>query len=34
VDTNVWVAGKFSQVKQRNGTLLANVANVAPSLIP
>jgi hypothetical protein len=29
VGTNVWVGGKFSQVKQRNGTLLANVSNVA-----
>ena len=29
VGTNVWIGGNFSQVKQRNGTLLANVANVA-----
>ncbi len=29
VGANVWVGGRFSQVKQRNGTVLANVANVA-----
>ncbi len=29
VGTSIWVGGRFSQVKQRNGTVLANVANVA-----
>jgi hypothetical protein len=29
VGTNVWVGGKFTQVKQRNGTLIDNVQNVA-----
>jgi hypothetical protein len=29
VGTNIWVGGRFSQVEQRNGTLLGNVANVA-----
>ena len=27
--TNIWVGGKFTQVKQRNGTVVANVSNVA-----
>ena len=29
VGTNVWLGGKFTQVKQRNGTVVANVSNVA-----
>jgi hypothetical protein len=29
VDTNIWVGGKFTQVKQRNGTVVANVSNLA-----
>jgi hypothetical protein len=29
VGTNIWVGGRFSRVKQRNGTVLGNVANVA-----
>ena len=29
VGTNIWVGGKFTQVKQRNGTVVANVSNVA-----
>ena len=29
VGTNVWVGGRFSQVKQRDGTVLGSVANVA-----
>jgi len=29
VGTNIWVGGRFSQVKQRDGTVLGNVANVA-----
>jgi hypothetical protein len=29
VGTNIWVGGRFSQVEQRNGTLLGRVANVA-----
>ena len=29
VGTNIWVGGRFSQVKQRNGTVLGSVANVA-----
>src|SRR5215216_6868094 len=27
VGTNIWVGGKFTQVKQRNGTAVANVSN-------
>jgi hypothetical protein len=27
VGTNIWVGGKFTQVKQRNGTVVANVSN-------
>src|SRR5215217_9067482 len=29
VGTNIWVGGKFTQVKQRDGTVVANVSNVA-----
>jgi hypothetical protein len=29
VGTNVWVGGKFTQVKQHNGTAVANVSNLA-----
>jgi hypothetical protein len=29
VGTNIWVGGKFTQVKQRDGTLVANVSNLA-----
>src|SRR4028118_1522198 len=29
VGTHVWLGGKFTQVKQRDGTVLANVSNVA-----
>ena len=29
VGTKIWVGGKFTQVKQRNGTVVANVSNVA-----
>src|SRR5215210_9258656 len=29
VGTNVWVGGKFTQEKQRNGTVVANVSNLA-----
>src|SRR5829696_899079 len=29
VGTNIWMGGKFTQVKQRNGTVVANVSNVA-----
>jgi hypothetical protein len=29
VGTNVWVGGKFTQVKQHNGTVVANVSNLA-----
>ena len=29
VGTNIWLGGKFTQVKQRNGTVVANVSNVA-----
>jgi hypothetical protein len=27
VGNNIWVGGKFTQVKQRNGTVVANVSN-------
>jgi RTX calcium-binding nonapeptide repeat (4 copies) len=29
VGTNIWLGGKFTQVKSRDGTVLANVSNVA-----
>jgi hypothetical protein len=29
VGTNIWLGGQFTQVKQRNGTVVANVSNVA-----
>ena len=29
VGTNIWVGGKFTRVKQRNGTVVANVSNLA-----
>jgi hypothetical protein len=29
VGTNIWVGGKFTQVKQRNGSVVANVSNLA-----
>ena len=29
VGTNVWLGGKFTQVKQHNGTVVANVSNLA-----
>ena len=29
VGTNIWVGGKFTQVKQRDGTVVANVSNLA-----
>src|SRR5215217_3565889 len=29
VGTNIWVGGKFTQVKQRSGTVVANVSNLA-----
>jgi hypothetical protein len=29
VGTNIWLGGKFTQVKQRNGTVVASVSNVA-----
>src|ERR671914_2228847 len=29
VATNIWLGGKFTQVKKRDGTLLGRVANVA-----
>jgi len=29
VGTNVWVGGKFTQVKQHNGTVVTNVSNLA-----
>ena len=29
VGTNIWLGGKFAQVKQRNGTVAANVSNLA-----
>jgi hypothetical protein len=29
VGTNIWLGGKFTQVKKRDGTLLGRVANVA-----
>jgi hypothetical protein len=29
VGTNVWLGGKFTQVKQRNGTVVANLSNLA-----
>src|SRR5919112_3871235 len=28
VGTNIWVGGRFTKVKKRDGTVLANVANV------
>ena len=29
VSNNIWLGGQFTQVKQRNGTVVANVSNVA-----
>jgi hypothetical protein len=29
VGTNIWLGGKFAQVKQHNGTVAANVSNLA-----
>ena len=29
VGTNIWVGGQFTQVKQQNGTVVANVSNLA-----
>src|ERR687889_2934644 len=29
VGTNIWLGGKFAQVKQHNGTVVANVSNLA-----
>ncbi len=29
VGTNIWLGGNFSQVKQRDGTVVANVSNLA-----
>src|SRR5829696_7336349 len=29
VGTNIWVGGKFTQVQQRNGAVVASVSNVA-----
>jgi hypothetical protein len=29
VGANIWLGGKFTQVKQRNGTVVANVSNLA-----
>src|SRR5829696_3622960 len=29
VGTNIWVGGKFTQVQQRNGAVVANVSNLA-----
>ncbi len=29
VGSNIWLGGQFTQVKQRNGTVVANVSNVA-----
>ena len=29
VGTHIWLGGKFTQVKQRNGTVVASVSNVA-----
>jgi hypothetical protein len=29
VGTNIWLGGKFTQVKKRDGTVLGSVANVA-----
>jgi hypothetical protein len=29
VGTNIWLGGKFTQVKQHNGTVVANVSNLA-----
>ena len=29
VGTNIWLGGKFTQVKSRDGTVLANVSNLA-----
>src|SRR5215211_4452088 len=29
VGTNIWLGGRFSQVKQRSGTMVANVSNLA-----
>jgi hypothetical protein len=29
VGTNIWLGGKFTQVKRRDGTVLGSVANVA-----
>ena len=29
VGTNIWLGGKFTRVEQRNGTVVANVSNLA-----
>src|SRR5688500_12483303 len=29
VGTNIWLGGNFSQIKQRDGTVIANVSNLA-----
>ena len=29
VGTNIWVGGRFTKVKKRDGTVLANVSNLA-----
>jgi hypothetical protein len=29
VGTNIWLGGTFTQVKQRSGTMVANVSNLA-----
>ena len=29
VGTNIWLGGQFTQVKQQNGTVVANVSNLA-----
>src|SRR5215208_6690497 len=29
VGTNIWVGGRFTQIKQRDGTMVANVSNLA-----
>src|ERR671911_1696328 len=29
VGTNIWLGGQFTQIKRRNGTVVANVSNVA-----
>ena len=29
VGTNIWLGGTFTQVKQRSGTVVANVSNLA-----